>query len=607
MTSKRKVYLFDSVNLLDFLLIILIYRHLGEVKYLDFTQAHNRFVSFLIKNGYVENCLEYYNFSKRSEGIDVFLKGNEILDKERKFLSRLLTPGVGVEDSHLLFNKIHSEHYFRYLVVGSYITSLANCQLSVSSLPFYRFSDNKEFVNLLSVSVKSLQDKFKAFVGTLYVAGSVLFAGRPGAQRNFKVVIFHPHNLFFGFKGRRSYDLWVKECGIDKKQVCFLLNLEPPIGFLESEEGKDYYFFSLANNPLKLTFSTKIAFLRKLTDLALGLWKLSFAWEYASSMNALCKYESFLTSHRVQKLIYTNCEDYQQIIFNSLVRRHGARSAYYSLFLGGQYLYAKTESEFKDCKTYLWAFQNMDEFWTMNDLSLKYTEMHSPHKTQYKSIGCIYSNLVLREREDVTNKYFFEKRKRFKRAISVFDTSFVIENDVFPTMFDGLNFYKDIARLAKQFPEVLFFIKPAKEDSYYQSCFSAGGRVKEISLEIISVCGELRKFENVEWVYPTAADNVGMMACSDIVITHCMSSPTAEGLGAQIPSFWYESSSKHSKVLYSKIPNLIVQGYDQLLERVTVIFDQLDIEDCSLVESAVPEIVANNEDKALDYIADWIG
>ncbi len=58
------------------------------------------------------------------------------------------------------------------------------------------------------------------------------------------------------------------------------------------------------------------------------------------------------------------------------------------------------------------------------------------------------------------------------------------------------------------------------------------------------------------------------MAVSDVVVTHCMSSPTTEALGARKKAFWYESGDKHRGLLYDKIPGLVIHGYSDLKEKI---------------------------------------
>jgi len=66
------------------------------------------------------------------------------------------------------------------------------------------------------------------------------------------------------------------------------------------------------------------------------------------------------------------------------------------------------------------------------------------------------------------------------------------------------------------------------------------------------------------------------MAISDLVITHCMSSPTVEALGARKKAFWYESGDKHRGLAYDKIPQLVIHGYHDLKKRIEYLLYEIN-------------------------------
>ena len=67
-----------------------------------------------------------------------------------------------------------------------------------------------------------------------------------------------------------------------------------------------------------------------------------------------------------------------------------------------------------------------------------------------------------------------------------------------------------------------------------------------------------------------------IIAGSDVIITHCMSSPTAEALGAGKKAFWYESGHKHAGIDYDQVPGLVVHGYEALSRRVRELLEMPD-------------------------------
>ena len=79
-------------------------------------------------------------------------------------------------------------------------------------------------------------------------------------------------------------------------------------------------------------------------------------------------------------------------------------------------------------------------------------------------------------------------------------------------------------------------------------------------------------------------DVIEVISVSDIVVTNCFSSPTADALLAGVPAFWYQARTDVSFSIYNEVPGLIVRGYKNLVLKINeLISDEysLDILDDS--------------------------
>jgi len=118
---------------------------------------------------------------------------------------------------------------------------------------------------------------------------------------------------------------------------------------------------------------------------------------------------------------------------------------------------------------------------------------------------------------------------------------------------------EDIINLSKSNPDSLFLLKPSKPDNFFLEGFWSGKN----GYEIVALRSKFNKLSNA-FILSDSSDVVELISISDVVFTHCFSSPTADAILANIPSFWYQSRNDVSYSPYNEIPGLVIFGLDNL-------------------------------------------
>ena len=119
----------------------------------------------------------------------------------------------------------------------------------------------------------------------------------------------------------------------------------------------------------------------------------------------------------------------------------------------------------------------------------------------------------------------------------------------------------------------MLIIKPSKNQSYFVDLKSQWSSPTK-GVQIVELQNQLMNNDRVYWA-GDAGDLITIISISDLIVTHCLSSCTAEALGARKKAVWYESGTKHSNVLYKNIPRLIVQGFSALNETLDYLLYQV--------------------------------
>jgi len=274
------------------------------------------------------------------------------------------------------------------------------------------------------------------------------------------------------------------------------------------------------------------------------------------------KYTKLLRLNNFKKFIYTNREGKSQIVINSLLKVRGINTYYYTMFIGGQYKNHNENTMYGKHRT-IFAFMNCTYCMVNNAAMLNSMKEHYQNVDQYFIIGNVPASLV---KDSKTNKVdIIPKLKgNWDSVVAIFDTTYVQSEFVYSTYDSGVNFIYDIEKLIKLNPDIFFIYKPAKEDRLLIDRDKMWSNM-EIGSIITNKRRDISSLDNAI-VLDFSFDSLMVLSISDLVITDCFSSPTADALVCNIPAFWYDSSSLLKGYPFD-FENLVVHGFDDLVDR----------------------------------------
>ena len=387
------------------------------------------------------------------------------------------------------------------------------------------------------------------------------------------------------YKGRRSFDFILDHEEINKKNTLFLIRMGIDKYWLEEIQGRGYRFF-MASGICKLWVSVKDlnglyifkAFKALIASLVDRPAVLPFVSAFCIGIRNFIYWDLVSKGVSFEKYLYTNQETVGQVATNVMLRKGNIETWYYAFSIGGAYIYSK-DGDFNKVRNVLWSYLGFDYFVGINEDSLFYYKLHYQGAKKYYSVGSLYSEIICEAYKSINKREFihqhFKKAPDKTKIITFYDTTFIDSEDAPTTYQDGINFYKDILGLLEEEKDILIIIKPAKNELRYISPSSEGSSQKK-GRELLSIWDALKKNNRVFWA-GDRGDVSSIIAVSDVVITHCLSSPTVEALGARKKAFWYESANKHVGVMYDKIPGLVVHGYGNLKNRLNeLLYDTTD-------------------------------
>lgn len=443
-----------------------------------------------------------------------------------------------------------------------------------------------------------LQEKSRYYFATILFVGikALLLAfGKLKNQKkatpvHFKYMIPLDQNFLIKFEGSRRFDFLLNDKEIIRENTVFFVTFAVGNDWLMRHrrkgyniiEGKDIYGFHKL-----LNINCNYLFVKSALK---AVFKMFWCWHnltpylraFFICIRTFVNWQLIFRQVSFEKYIYTNNESERQLAINILIRNNKAKTYDYSSFIGGPYLRAMGEDYFVDLRHPSRSYMNADYFLAMNEDTVKYYKLHHQTIGEYCIIGCIYSEMV-KSVEAVFNKEkmlleYFNKTKEFKnkKIISFFDTSFIDSPDSPSTFEDCIGFYQDIIKLLDSRRDILVIIKPSKNEEWFITPSHQWSSIR--GYKIIELWNILKKNSNVCWA-GDSGDIPAIMAVSDLVITFCMSSPTAEALGARKRAIWYESGNKHRGLLYDQIPGLIVHGYNDLEEGVDYLLHKVTDEE----------------------------
>jgi len=583
------------------------------------------FLRKLIDEGCVQCIYIDADTKIHSEAIDIteiifdHLKDNKLVKESQRLYQN--------DEVAINFKKALVWEVFKCIHINYYLSNMQNLRSTDEGLFFIpvNYSLSKKLISqysdfclkpfnrfgvplrcLFTTPIINLCERLKFYIGSIgYIAFKSLFLICGKLNRE-KIVSEHYDyavaiDLFDmqgTFSSDRSANFLLDGQDFSKKNTVFVVNCPLQKEWADFYKKNEYNFIESRkiNRPFELAkFNYDGNFVKQLIKAVLGLlgeWRAPLPLLQAFFFNLRIFFDWNVISQRIRfnHYLYSNQESAQQSSRNILIRNNGGQSWSYSFCLGGGYLYANCRKNLKEFRNVYWSFLDFDHYVGMNDIVGEYYKLHKHRVKNYFSIGSIYSEMIKQNmqensKEDFIKKCFGESFSEGNKLISFFDTTFIDADNCVSTYEDCIEFYQDILKLINMMDSIFVIIKPSKNIEWFippqalgASC-SRGKRIEQL-------WRSLQSHEKVFWAFDTSRTEEGrldftynnsIIAFSDLVITHTMSSPTGEALGARKKAIWYKSKKPSYKVLYDDIPGLIVYGYEALEKRIkTLLYDTTD-------------------------------
>jgi hypothetical protein len=379
------------------------------------------------------------------------------------------------------------------------------------------------------------------------------------------------------YKGTREFTFLIDDKKIKKNEVVFLI---------EYEEKKDFYEYYLSRGffleeacgikkPLDL-FKASTLKIRKdffIVTKLLFCSKRDF-YVYEALLSLLSSRISLAIISKkttFKNYIYFNKESSAQIASNIFFKSLTIKVHAYSQFIGGTYQTFGQNSVF-DKRNVLWSFLNPNYYYLNNQAMVDSMVLHSQNSVCFKNIGNIFSEKIIEIRK---NEACIKEIKKymgivsFGNVISIFDTTYIQSKGIYSNYNEAQFFLKDMIKLAESLPNIIFLFKPSKSNEHYitkrRYFADEGGE------GIMRLRQAFSKLPNTIMLNDYD-DVIEVISVSDIVLTNCFSSPTADALLANVPAFWYQSKTDVSFSDYNKVPDLVITGYADLIRQINNIF-----------------------------------
>lgn len=292
---------------------------------------------------------------------------------------------------------------------------------------------------------------------------------------------------------------------------------------------------------------------------------------------------------------------------NALIRRAGSESWYYAYSNGAAYLYTRHPAfaggrDFGDrCR--FWAYDNADHFVSpCSQLSDYYrTHRQKVPKDNYHNVGNIWSEQILQmqRKEDIPaiRAQWFPQLKSGQKIACWFDTSFVEAPHSPSTFTEAIRWYEDILRLADEVPDLCMAIKPSKDAAYYTDLGpNQQWSEPRVGQQLMRVWEKMRTHPRIRF-FDHSTDPTLVVAASDLTVTFCFSSVSAEALGAGKKGIWYEPGQRWRDAWYSRDTGLTAHGYEELRASVRrLLFETSDEEYRNYLDRTVRGVVEEHLD-----------
>lgn len=320
----------------------------------------------------------------------------------------------------------------------------------------------------------------------------------------------------------------------------------------------------------------------------------------ASGIWTQIKEAGFLERVRFAHYIYANQYGLRPRWVNVLVRKAGAQSWYFAPATGGIFLYGGNGA-FADGGDFggrdrFWSYENADHFVAPCRQMIDFYQKHRQQIRAYHDVGNIWSESILTEGKtidrDAVRQDWFGPLARGRKVIAWFDTSFVEAPNSPSTFTEAIMWYSDILRLVDERDDLCMVIKPSKNEAYY----IGEGRqwqwsVPRVGRELMRVWAALRNHPRVRFL-EQSTDPSTVVAASDLTVTFCFSSVSAEALGAGKRAIWYEPGERWRETFFGGEPMLVAHGFAELRSLVQkLLYEMSDEEYQAYLQNKVRELV----------------
>ncbi|MBI3011137.1 MAG: hypothetical protein HYY58_01415 [Candidatus Omnitrophica bacterium] len=275
--------------------------------------------------------------------------------------------------------------------------------------------------------------------------------------------------------------------------------------------------------------------------------------------------------------VYMDQDHLSQQCLNILIRKQGGQSWNFAYAIGGGYLYGN--GQVPGHRQRRLAYQNPDHFVGTSQRMTRYHQEHRQGVRAYHAVGNLWSQSVslAASATDIRRlrSAWFGAAADQGRVVAWFDTTFIEGAGSPSTYHEAVAWYRDIWRIVSEDERLLAVIKPSKDDA----CFVDGRSqlMHPLGQSVIGEWARLKQHPRVHFA-GHAIDPSLVIAASDLTVTFCFSSPTAEALGAGKRAMWYEPGERWRDTLYGAEPLLVAHGYPELRRLVGTLLNDMDDE-----------------------------
>lgn len=613
--TEKKTVFFEDIRALHYLYVkfYLFFGYKIFVFYFNHNHKTKKWLRDLINNGKVQKIYFRPNTQEHGRAIDT----TEIIYDRlaNKTLPKIISALYKTEATNCIFKQLLVEEIYKCIFINQYLYYIEKYSDEGQALRFIPENyavyekiikdDVRDSIHLLRKVKIPVFGKFLAWViqicekwkyaGAVFlyvlVKSSFFILGKLGGRKKkelhhfeYAVSINGEHQVTFA--GERGFDFLLDHKKINKENTVFILNVPIQEKFLKSYRDKGYVFFNANTidgflNLHKIRY--KCAFILEAIKAVFNLKyfgnsSIAFFKAYFISLNVFMKWNLILQNVSFNNYIYMNEENARQSAINMLINQYEGKSWNCAFSLGGGYLWSNGK-DFEQCRMILWAFLYCDYFLLMNRDAIDYQKMHRQRVKKYYDIGSIYSEMIQKSMESIQREEFLAQNFKQKatdetKIVSFFDTTFLDFKESATTFQDGIHFYEDIIKLLESKKDIFAVVKPTK--NIWRFIYPGyQGATPERGEKISQLWNILQFHPRVFWASDFSRKKTGLdfrynndvMAVSDLVVTHCFSSPSAEALGARKKAIWYAPCNS-TQGMYDKIPGLVAHGYKELQERV---------------------------------------